>query len=135
MELSDQIETFKDFFSEFYLDHLLERLRKGQKYLEVPFPKLSKFSPELANILLESPEDGVKAAQASLKNMDLQGDIHDFEIRFHELPKTQHLAVRNIRSEHIGKFLQMEGIVRQKSDVRPQVTSARFECPSCPKWV
>ena len=27
--------------------------------------------------------------------------------------------------------MYIEGIVRQSSDVRPQVTSARFECPSC----
>ena len=39
--------------------------------------------------------------------------------------------LRNIRSSHLGKLHWFEGAVRQKSDVRPQVTSARFECPSC----
>jgi len=38
---------------------------------------------------------------------------------------------RHIRSKHIGEFISVEGIVRQKSDVRPQVTAARFECPVC----
>jgi len=41
------------------------------------------------------------------------------------------VLVRNIRSNHLGKFLKISGIVRQKSDVRPQVTAAKFECPSC----
>ena len=39
--------------------------------------------------------------------------------------------IRNIRSKHINKFVHVEGIVRQKSDVRPQVTAAKFECPVC----
>lgn len=131
MELSDQIQKFKDFFEAVYLDELLERLRTAKLYLVVPFEKLARFSPELASILIENPEDTVKAAQMSLQNIDLQGDIKEFEIRFRDLPKSQHLMIRNIRAKHIGAFLQMEGIVRQKSDVRPQVTSARFECPSC----
>jgi replicative DNA helicase Mcm len=131
MELADQIQKFKEFFEATYLDELLERLRKAKPYLNVPFPELAKYSPELANILLEAPEDTIKAAQMSLQNIDLQGDIQGFEIRFSDLPSTQRLMLRNIRASHIGRFLQLEGIVRQKSDVRPQVTSARFECPSC----
>jgi len=131
LELADQIHKFKEFFEEFHLDDLLEGLRKGDAYLHVLFTELAVFSPDLANILLEAPEDTIKAAQMSLQNIDLQGDVQGFEIRFSDLPSTQELMLRNIRASHIGQFLQLEGIVRQKSDVRPQVTSARFECPSC----
>lgn len=131
LELADQIQKFKEFFEEFYLDQLLERLRKGELWLTVPFSDLAIFNPELANSVLESPEDSVKAAQMSLQNIDLQGDVKGFEIRFSTLPASQHLMLREIRASHIGRFLQIEGVVRQKSDVRPQVTSARFECPSC----
>ena len=52
-------------------------------------------------------------------------------IRFTNLPHGQYLKISDIRSEHINKFLVLEGIVRQASDVRPQVTNARFECPNC----
>ena len=131
LELSQQIEKFKEFFEELYLDELLERLREGRLYMRVPFSELAIFSPDLATAILETPEETTKAAQMSLQNIDLQGDVKDFEIRFSDLPSSQHVLIREIRSEHIGRFLQIEGIVRQKSDVRPQVTSARFECPSC----
>ena len=131
MELADQIQKFKEFFEEFYLDQLLEKLRKDELYLTVPFPDIAIYSPELANIMIEAPEDTIKAAQMSLQNIDLHGDVKSFEIRISSLPASQHLMIREIRASHIGRFLQMEGVVRQKSDVRPQVTSARFECPSC----
>ena len=55
----------------------------------------------------------------------------NIRIRFKNLPESQKILIRNIRSKHIGKFLLIEGAIRQKSDVRPQVTSAKFECPSC----
>jgi len=38
---------------------------------------------------------------------------------------------REIRSNHIGKLLAIEGLIRRKSDVRPQVVNTRFECPNC----
>jgi len=41
------------------------------------------------------------------------------------------LAVRNIRSKNLNEMIIIEGIVRQASDVRPQVVNAKFECPSC----
>ncbi|MEK6828046.1 MAG: hypothetical protein AABX78_01735, partial [Nanoarchaeota archaeon] len=47
------------------------------------------------------------------------------------LPQSQHIMIRDIRSKHINRLLFVEGLIRQKSDVRPQVTSARFECPAC----
>ena len=47
------------------------------------------------------------------------------------MPEDQKIMIREIRSSHLNKLLVMEGVVRQKSDVRPQVTSARFECPNC----
>ena len=84
----------------------------------------------MANELLENPEDTIKAAEISLQQFDLE-EINGAKVRFSNLPKNQRIMVRNIRSKHIGKLMEVEGIVRQKSDVRPQVTAARFECPVC----
>src|SRR3990167_6976409 len=52
-------------------------------------------------------------------------------IRVISLPKQNFVKIRNIRARHLNKLLWVEGIVRQASDVRPQVVSAKFECPSC----
>jgi len=130
MELADQIRTFQEFFEQEYYDDLLERVRTGKHFLVVDFTKLAQFNPDLATLLLDQPTELIKAAELSLKNFDLKLD-EAFYIRFKELPELQHYMIRNVRSKHLEKFIQMEGIVRQKSDVRPQVTNARFECPSC----
>lgn len=130
MELSDQIKGFKEFLETEYYDELLERVRKGEKRLVVSFETLARFNPDISTQLLDQPAEVIKAAKLSLKGFDLPLE-GEFFIRFKDLPETQQFMIRNVRSRHLSKFLQLDGIVRQKSDVRPQVTSARFECPSC----
>jgi len=137
MELPEQIEKFKEFFelSEHYSALLHDQVRKGHAWLPVEFADLAKFSPELADLLCDQPEDLLKACQIAIEKMDLPRSSDEaqprIEVRMMNLPEHQIIAIRQIRSKHLNKFIQMEGIVRQKSDVRPQMTSARFECPSC----
>jgi replicative DNA helicase Mcm len=100
-------------------------------YFVVDFALLSKFSPEIADLLLEQPEEVVKACELAITHFDLPPEAKNFRIRLSNLPENHKMFIRNIRSKHINKLLLVEGTVRQKSDVRPQVTSARFECPSC----
>jgi replicative DNA helicase Mcm len=131
MDVQVQIKTLKDFIEKHYYNLLSEKLRKGDKSLSVDFALLAKFNPELADLLLDNPEDVVKAAEIAVEQFDFPGHTKSFAVRVINLPKSQKVMIRNIRSVHLGKLLWFEGTVRQKSDVRPQVTSARFECPSC----
>ena len=131
MDALEQIRKFEDFLEKRYKKQLLKAVSKGERFLLVSFAKLSKFDPGLADELLERPEEVFKAAELALESFDLPDEFKKFRIRFNELPKSQHLMIRNIRSKDIGKFIHIEGTIRQKSDVRPQVTSARFECPGC----
>lgn len=131
MEVTEQIQVFQQFLEIHYLADLLESVRKGDNFFPIDFIALSKHSPELAELLLEQPEEVIKACELSVTNFDLPKEIKQFHIRFHNLPEKHKIFIRNIRSEHLNKFLVVDGTIRQKSDVRPQVTSARFECPSC----
>ncbi len=130
MEITEQIEKFYEFFELSYKNPLHEAIAKGEKHLTVNFSDLGKFNLELAQELIENPEDTIKAGEIAIERFDFQ-NAKEFRLRFRNLPKTQQYAVRNIRSNHLNKFVQIMGIIRQKSDVRPQVTSAKFECPSC----
>jgi len=132
MELQDQIERFRTFFEKNYYPRLMEGARSGKAFLAVDFDELSKFDAELADALLDEPEEIIRAAEIAIENFDFLGNIVErFRIRFSNLPDSQIMDIRHIRSEHIGKLFSFEGIVRQKSDVRPQVKTARFECPAC----
>ena len=127
MNANEQIERFYDFLEKNYKKEIFKSAKEEQKRIIVDFFELSKFDPDLAYLLLEQPEDIIKAGEIALEKFD----IKNFKIRFANLPDDQKILIRNIRSKDIGKFLVIDGVVRQKSDVRPQVTIAKFECPSC----
>ncbi|MFH1439002.1 MAG: minichromosome maintenance protein MCM [Candidatus Woesearchaeota archaeon] len=131
MEVNELIRKSHEFIEANYQQQLFENVRQGKKFLVIDFKDISKFNIDMAEELLERPEDTIKAIELSLKDFDLSEGADNINIRVKDLPDEQMLFIRNIRSKHIGKFMWTEGVVRQKSDVRPQVTSARFECPSC----
>ncbi len=128
METSEQLEKFRDFF-ESYKERIHEVIAKGGKSVLFDFKEILAHDPELADLLLEDPENLLKAAEASLDNLDLPSNF--LKIRFNNLPSTNILRIRDVRSIHLDRFMAVEGLIRQTSDVRPQVTSAKFECPSC----
>lgn len=131
MEVQEQIKVFREFIEKFYEASLLETVRKGESFLVLDFFELTKFNPELAEELLERPEELLKAGELAVKEFDLPHPVEKFYLRFRNLPESQKIMISEIRSKHLTKFFWTEGVIRQKSDVRPQVTAAKFECPSC----
>ena len=131
MNATQQIQIMKEFMETNYYPELLSNISKGNNFLKVDFKDLAKFNPQIAEILLEKPDDIFKATELAIKEFDLQKTPTRFHLRVKNIPESKKIMIRNIRSEHINKLLWIEGVVRQKTDVRPQVTSARFECPAC----
>ena len=131
MDVTEQINLFYEFIGSEYKNELVKQASKGHKFLKIDFNALSAFNPELAELILEKPEDTIRAAELAIGNFDIDADLKNFRARLFNLPMSQKIPIREIRAEHINKLLHFEGLVRQKSDVRPQVMSARFECPTC----
>jgi len=117
----------KNFF-EFHKKELGESIRKGQNVVHLNFIKLTEFSNKLSDEILSDPEESLSLFELALEELGL---IENARIRLVNLPKSQEIKVRNIRSKHLNEIVVVEGIIRQSSDVRPQVVNAKFECPSC----
>jgi len=131
MDAQEQINKYQEFLEVTHHKDLLAKASKGEESLIIEFPELAKFDLSLAEDLLENPEDSIKAAEYAISRFDLGVEDVKIKVRFRDLPESSKILVSEIRSKNIDKFFQFLGIVRQKSDVRPQVTSAKFECPSC----
>lgn len=131
MEAVDIISGFADLIRESYHAQILEQARIGDTWLVLDFSQISRFSPEMADYLLDQPEEAIKAAELAIEQIDLPAERKGWNVRIKDLPDSQKVMIRDIRSHHLGKLLRIEGIIRQKSDVRPLVVTAKFECPSC----
>ena len=111
-----------------YKKKIGESIRKGRKTVYINFEDLSSNSPVLAEALISSPEELLQLLETALEEIGL---IKTPRIRFNDLPETQKVKIRTIRAQHLNQLIYFEGLVRQASEVRPQVVNARFECPSC----
>ena len=131
MEVDEQIKTFRDFIEQNYYPQLLEAVRKGESYIKLDFSELVKFNTEIAEEVLENPQDLLKAGEIAIKEFDLPKKVSKFNVRFINLPESQKVLISEIRSKHLNKLLWVDGIVRNKTDVRPHVSASKFECPSC----
>jgi len=117
----------KNFF-EFHKKELGKDIKKGDNVIHLNFIKLTEFSNKLSDEILSDPEESLNLFELALEELGL---VENARIRLVNLPKSQEIKVRNIRSKHLNEMIIIEGIIRQSSDVRPQVVNAKFECPSC----
>ena len=118
----------KEFF-EVNRKEIIRGMSGENKVVRVDFEEFSAHSPELAENLIDRPEETVQLLEVALE--ELEWAPSNARIRFNSISKGQELFIRHIRSKHLGKMIGIEGVVRQATEVRPLVTNAKFECPSC----
>lgn len=101
--------------------------------LVIDFNDLDKFDMSLADELIVNPDHVIAKAEKALKNIDLPLDqeVVRINIRFKNLPPTNKRMIRELRSEDVGKFITIEGVVRKSTDVRPKLVIGAFECQRC----
>jgi replicative DNA helicase Mcm len=126
-ETEERIAEAKRFFDT-YRKTIGQSIRDDKRVIQVDFNDLSSFSPMLSEELINAPEEVLQILETALDDLGL---IKGARVRFLNIPETEHTKIGHIRAKHLNKFLSIEGIVRQASDVRPQVVVAKFECPSC----
>lgn len=130
MEKEEVIEKFSEFLREFYYNELISAMSEGRKSITIDFSLLDKFDTELADYLLEKPEEALPLTEEATKQIDLPGEPK-LKLRFVNLPESKQIRIRNVRAEHIGKLIAVDGIVKRASEVRPEVSETIFQCPEC----
>ena len=123
----DLIIEAKNFFN-FNKEDLGESIRKRTNTIFLDFMKLTEFSNKLSDEIIINPEETLSIIEQAVEELGL---VKNVRIRLKNLSEAHQIKIRNIRSKHLNELIILEGIIRQASDVRPQVVNAKFECPSC----
>lgn len=125
------VAKFEEFFSTKYKDAVFEALEKypDQKSALVDYVELEMFDPDLADLLIEKPEEVIKAASKAIENIDPLRKNAELHIRFENV--RNNIPLRFLRSKYIGKLVAVDGIVRKTDEIRPRILKAIFECRSC----
>jgi replicative DNA helicase Mcm len=131
MSAHSSLQRWIEFLELYYYSEILELADEypDAKSLHVSFSTLEKFSPEMAEELINRPDDVLRDAKEALREIgESKGvDFSDAHLRVRELPKR--VGIRHLRSRHIGKLIAVEGLIRKATEVRPKLVIGVFHCP------
>ena len=129
MDYGEAVTKFEEFFTERYEDEVIQAEKRGDESVVVEYKEIDRFSFELTEYLKDNPEKGIDAAEEGVLAIELLDS--EMSIRFVNMPEEDYVLLKNLRSEHIGKFVPIEGMIKRATQVKPEVVSAVFECTQC----
>ncbi|RQG89149.1 AAA family ATPase [Natrarchaeobius halalkaliphilus] len=133
---SELVDAFEQFFRNYYdsdIKQLAQRYPNEQRSLAIDWQDLYRFDPDLADDYLNQPEQLQRYAEEALRLYDLPIDVSlgQAHVRIRNLPETESPEIREIRAREMNSLVQVRGIVRKATDVRPKIEEAAFECQLC----
>jgi replicative DNA helicase Mcm len=136
LESTDPQELFQEFLKgDKYRQKISQMVVTGKTSITVDFEDIFAFNQELAEELLDKPEDGLKNAnnaayaQLQIEDPEYAEKKESVTARIVHLPEPTQL--RKLGSSQIGKLVMIEGIVVRSTPVRPMVMQAAFKCKRC----
>lgn len=130
-KITTSVAKFEEFFSTIYKDELFETLEKypDERSFTIDYNTLEMFDPDLADLLIEKPQEILDAATNAIKNIDPLVKDADINLRIANL--TNLIPLKTLLSKYIGNFVAADGIVRKTDEIRPRIETAVFECRGC----
>ncbi len=98
----------------------------NEKPFVIDYFDLDKFNPDLAEKLLETPEEIFNLFSESVKEFDLE-----VPVQFRNLPQKQSIKIRDLRIKHLNSFVNVEGMVKVASEVKLRIYETVYECQEC----
>lgn len=132
--VKSSVDFWDEFLRKYYWNDILKLADDypESRSLIVQFPTLNRCNYEVANELLDNPDTVLKHALDAISSIDLPVDDVDLakaNIRISDC--REKIRRRDLRQEHVGKLIALDGIVQRATDVIPKTTVAAFLCQRC----
>ncbi len=131
----DLLARWEEFFEA--TDYRVKMIEVADQYPEqrsvyIAYDQLDLFDPDMADYMLQHPLRGLHFGKQAMKKLLPPGrEKVEIHLRMKGLPKDSKVEIRKIRSEHLGRLIAVEGLVRKATEVRPKITDALFQCARC----
>ena len=133
-ENAEIIDRFEEFYRSYYRNEIGELAQKypsEQKSLYVDWNDLYRFDPDIADDFIAQPQQMREYAEEALRLYDLPIDVKLGSAHVRVRSLSEKTGIRDIRADHVGNLVSVQGIVRKATDVRPKMQQAAFECQRC----
>src|SRR3972149_1828188 len=126
-------EVWEVFLKRYCWEQILELANSypDDKSLTVEFNDLERFDMDIADELLDRPDEVLEHATQSLHEMDIPADVEltGAYVRIQHLPRLT--PIKDIRSANINKLIAVTGLIKKATEVRPRLLNAAFKCARC----
>ncbi|MBR9689358.1 MAG: minichromosome maintenance protein MCM [Candidatus Altiarchaeota archaeon] len=119
----------ESFVRDVLLEDVLGAVSRGERSLAIEFSELDKYDYELSDELLINTEEVLKTFEGAIDGLGISEKI--VKVRLRNIPKANSFKIKDLRSEHLGRMVTVEGIIRQASEVRPEISKTEWECMKC----
>ncbi|MEA2070507.1 MAG: minichromosome maintenance protein MCM, partial [Asgard group archaeon] len=144
-DTTDPVAAFNEFIREFrneegkyvYREKIQKMTVEGGISLSVNFNDIIRFNPDLARRTIDEPKEFIEAGNRAVEEVieiedeDYAFTTIDFFIRFTNLAESNVIPLREIRSEHVGKLIMLQGIITRATVVKPLLVEGYFSCTNC----
>ncbi len=104
-----------------------------KKSVSIDYSDINMQDVDFSAYVLEEPDRCLEIARKAV--MDLVPSINKpgqgINVRIFNLPRDAKVEVRNLRADHLGRLVAVEGLVRKVTTVKPRMTYALFRCARC----
>ncbi|MCK5506880.1 MAG: minichromosome maintenance protein MCM [Thermodesulfovibrionia bacterium] len=132
------LRTFKDDQGNLaYWSKIQQISLNDETSLTVDFMDLTSFDNIFSALSKEDPMQFLKIANYALRSIlriedpDYMAGLDEEQIQTRIINYSDYVALRSIRSRHIGKLLRISGILMRASEVKPLLIQAIFKCRRC----
>ena len=104
-----------------------------KKSLMVDYADINTYNVDFAMYVIDNPdkcfEIAKKTVMSLVPNISRPGEA--INVRIFNLPRDAKVDIRNLRADHLGRLLAVEGLARKVTTVKPRMTMALFRCARC----
>ncbi|PCR89295.1 minichromosome maintenance protein MCM [Natrinema ejinorense] len=139
----DLVDELGDFLRAYYDDResgrtqikeLAQKYPNEQRSLQINYDDIYRSDPNLADDVLEQPEQMRRYFEEALRLYDLPIDVSlgQAHARIYNLPEEYTFYPGGFSpSKHLGDYRGIRGEITKTSDVYPKIEEAAFECQLC----
>jgi len=125
----------EDFFDLYYREEILNLVHDypDRCSLVVSFETIT--DPGMRELILDKPDIGYSNLNTALhylvSNYDPDINVKTVSVELVNLPDSEKIRIRDIRHEHVGKLITLDGLVWKMTTIFPKVVVALFRCKRC----
>ncbi len=135
IDLTVEKEAFEQFFTEIYSKHIASVIKHypKQRSVVVDFKALEKFDVDLAKMVIERPDEMIKAGEEAIESLGIttpSGETFKPHVRFTNLPE-EGLLIEQIGSQFLNRMFAFKGLVTRRGDIMHKAKLLTLKCRAC----